>query len=102
MGKLVQEIVDSIPLPYPHNLPEKEKIAALRAMTPAERLAIGFALSDEYRRRWLTWLRRQFPAATEQDFRMIVLGRLLEDGEEERRIAARAAERAKHRTNHSE
>ena len=92
MGKLVQEIVDSIPLPSPLNLPEKEKVAALRAMTPTERLAIGCALSDEYRRRWLTWLRREFPAATEQDFRMIVLGRLLEDGEEEGEIAARSAE----------
>jgi hypothetical protein len=51
MGKLVQEIVDSIKLPYPLNLPDEERLAALRAMTPGERLAIGCALSDEYRRR---------------------------------------------------
>jgi hypothetical protein len=85
MGKLVQEIVDSIKLPYPLNLPDEERLAALRAMTPGERLAIGCALSDEYRRRWLEWLRRQFPT----------LGRLLEEGEEERQIAARRAARAR-------
>ena len=97
MGKMVQEIVDSIPLPYPLNLPEREKIAALRAMTPAQRLAIGFAMSDEYRRRWHAWLRNQHPTATEEEFRAIVTKQLLDDGEEERRIAERCAERSRMR-----
>ena len=95
---MVQEIVDSIPLPHPLNLPQKEKIAALRAMSPAERMDISFRLSTEYRKRWRAWLRSQFPAASEEEFRMIVIGRLLEEGEEERQVAARCAERSRNRT----
>ncbi len=66
-------------------------------MSPGERLAIGLRVGTEYRKRWREWLRRQFPAASEEEFRMIVIGRLLEEGEEERQIAARCAERAKRR-----
>lgn len=80
-------------LPYPLNLPEREKFDALRAMPGAERMQIANKLTNEGKRRWLQSLREEFPGATEAEFRSIVIERLLQASEEERRIASRLKRR---------
>ena len=81
------------PLPYPLNLPEEEKFAVLRSMTPAERLKLGWKLSDAHRWRWLAELRSQFPSATEEEFRAIVIAKVNQESEEEYEVFRRMARR---------
>ena len=68
-----------------------------RRMIPEEKVALAVRMSDEHRLQWLHSLRRRFPSASEEEFRMIVLGRMIERGEEERQIAARSAKRNQYR-----
>jgi hypothetical protein len=87
---------DTDSLPYPLNLADEEQFAALRSMSAAERLDLSMrvsALSSARRRRWVANLRAQFPCASDEEFRLIVIGRILEEGEEERRINRRIAAR---------
>lgn len=87
---------DADSLPYPLNLPDEEKFAVLRSMSPTQRSELNglvSALSTQRRRRWVASLRSQFPSATEADFRQIVIGRILDEGEEERRIERQIAAR---------
>lgn len=60
--------------------------AVLRTMTPAERVALGMQMWDEYRRRWMRDLREKHPNATAPEFREIVIAALLQKSEEELRI----------------
>ena len=80
-------------LPYPLNRPDEEKFAALRAMTPAERLKLAMDLSDQYRRRWMQELRAKHATATDAGFRKIVIAKLLAESEEERRCDDRCRKR---------
>jgi hypothetical protein len=73
-------------LPYPLDLSARGSRATLRTMTSAERLELGFRLSDEHRRRWMQSLREKHPTATDAEFRQIVVETLLAESEEERRI----------------
>ena len=80
-------------LPYPLNLPEREQTAAFKAMSGSERLAIACELTRRHKQRWLAALHREFPTATESQFRSIVINRILEESAEERRIAAAVSAR---------
>jgi hypothetical protein len=80
---------DRSALPWPLNLPEEEKLEIMRELTGAEKLALASALSMQEKRRWMAALRQQFPYVSKQEFRQIVIEKLLEEGEEEARIARR-------------
>jgi hypothetical protein len=51
-------------------------LQVLRRMTPAERLAKAFELSDFSKRLFLDGLRRRFPDLGEEEFRRLALDRL--------------------------
>jgi hypothetical protein len=51
-------------------------IEVLRRMTPAQRLAKAFELSDFARNLFIHGLRKRFPNATEEEFKRILLERL--------------------------
>jgi len=86
-------IQERVPLPFPLNLPKKEKLAALQSMTAAQRSEIAGKLSEEFRRRWLASLRSEYPRATEGEFRRIVIARLMKESRIEERIMRAGAAR---------
>jgi len=73
---------------------DDDTASVLRLLTGAERLQIAFALTAHYKRRWLEALRSEFPAATAQEFRAVVIARLLDESAEERRICEALGRRA--------
>ena len=69
------------------NLPEEDRLEIMRELTGAEKLALASVWSMQERRRWMAALRQEFPYVTKKEFREIVIQKLLEEGEEEARIA---------------
>jgi hypothetical protein len=59
----------------------------MRELTGAEKLALASVLSMQEKRRWMAALRQEFPYVSKQEFRQIVIRKLLEESEEEARIA---------------
>jgi hypothetical protein len=58
-------------------------------MTPEQRLRKAFELSALAQRAWLVGLRRQFPAAGAEEFRLIVKRKLEEEAQRELLISLR-------------
>ena len=54
----------------------RQHLEALRRMTPAQRLAKAFELSEFTRQLFYTGLRRRFPNASADELRRIALDRL--------------------------
>jgi len=61
-------------------------LPVLRKMTPEQRLAKAFELSAFAKNLFFEGLRQQFPSATEEEFRRILLTRLEEKSQSELRI----------------
>jgi len=61
------------PKPQPNHV---QYIAALRRLTPEQRLCKAFELSELTRSLFWHGLRRRFPLATEEELRKIARGRL--------------------------
>ena len=78
---------DRSALPWPLNLPKKEKLEVLRELTVAEKFALASVLSMQGRSRRMNALGQEFPYVTKEEFKQIVIRKLLDKSEEEARIA---------------